>query len=165
MTHLSTSRQVLGLFGWLLASFVTGSIGGLASINAAGFYGRLVQPSWAPPAWLFGPVWSVLFVLMGIAAWLVWREHGFRDARSALILFALQLAANALWSWLFFAWHLGAVAFAEIVLLWFLIAATISRFWRLHRAAAILLLPYLAWVSFAAGLNFALWRLNPSILG
>jgi len=165
MTHLSTSRQALGLFGWLLASFVTGSIGSVASINAAGFYGQLVQPSWAPPAWLFGPVWSVLFVLMGIAAWLVWREHGFRGARSALILFALQLAANALWSWLFFAWHLGAVAFAEIVLLWFLIAATISRFWRLNRAAAILLLPYLAWVSFAAGLNFALWRLNPAILG
>lgn len=165
MTRPSTSHQVLGLFGWLLASFATGAIGGLASINAAGFYGQLVQPSWSPPAWLFGPVWSVLFVLMGIAAWLVWREHGIRGARSALVLYALQLGANALWSWLFFAWHLGAVAFAEIVLLWLLIAATISRFWRLHRTAAILLLPYLAWVTFAAGLNFALWRLNPAILG
>jgi tryptophan-rich sensory protein len=165
MTRPSTSRQVLGLFGWLLASFATGAIGGLASINAAGFYGQLVQPSWAPPAWLFGPVWSVLFVLMGIAAWLVWRAHGFRGARSALVLYAAQLGANALWSWLFFAWHLGAVAFAEIVLLWFLIAVTIARFWSLHRAAATLLLPYLAWVTFAAGLNFALWRLNPAILG
>ena len=165
MTRPSTSRQVLGLLGWLLASFVTAAIGGLASIDAPVFYGQLVQPSWAPPAWLFGPVWSVLFVLMGIAAWLVWREHGFRGARPALGLFALQLGANALWSWLFFAWHLGAVAFAEIVLLWFLIAATISRFWQLHRTAAILLLPYLAWVTFAAGLNFALWRLNPGVLG
>jgi tryptophan-rich sensory protein len=165
MTRPSTSRQFLGLLGWLLASFVTGSIGSVASINAAGFYGKLVQPSWAPPAWLFGPVWSVLFVLMGVAGWLVWREHGFRGARPALILFALQLGANALWSWLFFAWHLGAAAFAEIVLLWILIAATISRFWPLQRTAAILLLPYLAWVTFAAGLNFALWRLNPAILG
>ena len=165
MNRSSTSSQVLGLLGWLLASFVTGSIGGLASINAAGFYGQLVQPSWAPPAWLFGPVWSVLFVLMGTAAWLVWREHGFRGARTALILYAVQLGANALWSWLFFAWHLGAVAFAEIVLLWLLIAATISRFWPLNRTAAILLLPYLAWVTFAAGLNFALWRLNPATLG
>ena len=165
MTRPSTSSQVLGLLGWLLASFAAASIGGLASINAAGFYGKLVQPSWAPPAWLFGPVWSVLFALMGLAAWLVWREHGFRGARPALILFALQLGANALWSWLFFAWHLGAAAFAEIVLLWILIAATISRFWPLQRTAAILLLPYLAWVTFAAGLNFALWRLNPAILG
>jgi len=165
MTRPSPSRQVLGLLGWLLASFATASIGGLASINAAGFCGQLVQPSWAPPPWVFGPVWSVLYILMGVAAWLVWREHGFRGARAALILYAVQLGANALWSWLFFAWHLGAVAFAEIVLLWFLIAATISRFWRLHRAAAILLLPYLAWVTFAAGLNFALWRLNPAFLG
>jgi len=165
MTRSSTSRQVLGLVGWLLASFVTAAIGGLASIDAPLFYGQLVQPSWAPPAWLFGPVWSVLFVLMGTAAWLVWREHGLRGARSALILFALQLGANALWSWLFFAWHLGAAAFAEIVLLWLLIAATIAQFWRFHRFAAVLLAPYLAWVTFAAGLNFALWRLNPGILG
>ncbi len=165
MTHLTTSSQIRGFLLWLLASFATGAIGGLASINAAGFYGQLVQPSWAPPAWLFGPVWSVLFVLMGIAAWLVWREHGFRNARSALTLYAVQLVVNALWTWLFFAWHLGAVAFAEIILLWLLIAATIAMFWRLHRGAAALLAPYLAWVSFAAALNFTLWRLNPAILG
>ncbi len=165
MTRPSKSVQVLGLFGWLCASFATGAIGGFASANAAGFYGQLVQPSWAPPAWLFGPVWSVLFVLMGIAAWLVWRDHAFRGARAALGLFMVQLVANALWTWLFFVWQLGAVAFAEIVLLWLLIATTIWLFWRLHRVAALLLLPYLAWVSFAAALNFTLWRLNPSALG
>jgi len=165
MPRLTTSSQILGLFGWLVASFATGAIGGLASINAAGFYGQLVQPPWAPPAWLFGPVWSVLFVLIGIAAWLVWREHGFRNARPALTLYATQLVVNALWTWLFFAWHQGAVAFAEITLLWLLIAANIAMFWRLHRSAALLLAPYLAWVSFAAALNFALWRLNPAILG
>lgn len=165
MTRPSTSAQILGLVGWLLASFAAAAIGGFASSNAAGFYGQIVQPSWAPPAWLFGPVWTVLYVLMGIAAWLVWRDHSFRNARSALVLYVVQLVANALWTWLFFVWQLGAVAFAEIVLLWLLIAATIWLFWRLHRTAAFLLLPYLAWVSFAAALNFTLWRLNPAVLG
>ena len=165
MSRISTSAQIFGLLGWLLVSFVTGGVGSLASVNAAGFYGQLAQPSWAPPAWLFGPVWSLLFVLMGIAAWLVWREHGFRNARPALTLYALQLLANALWSWLFFAWHQGALAFAEVVLLWLLIAATIASFWRLQRLAALLLVPYLAWVTFAAVLNFTLWRLNPALLG
>ncbi len=164
MARTSAVSQGLGLAGWLLASFATGAIGGFASIDAAGFYGNLVQPSWAPPAWLFGPVWSVLFILMGVSAWLVWREHGFRGAGAALKLYAAQLVANALWTWLFFAWQLGAMALAEIALLWLLIAATITMFWRLHRLAAILLAPYLAWVSFAAALNFALWRLNPAVL-
>ena len=165
MARFSPLQQSLGLVGWLFASFVTGAIGGLASVNAAGFYGQLVQPSWAPPAWLFGPVWSVLFILMGVAAWLVWRERGFGGAGAALKFYAAQLVANALWSWLFFAWHLGSVALAEIVVLWVLIAATIVMFWRLHRLAAVLLMPYLAWASFAAALNFALWRLNPAVLG
>lgn len=157
--------QSLGLAGWLLASFATGAIGGFASINAAGFYGQLVQPAWAPPAWVFGPVWTALFLLMGIAAWLVWRKHGFGGAGSALKLYAAQLVANALWTWLFFAWRQGILAFAEISVLWLLIAATVLLFWRLHRLAAVLLLPYLAWVSFAAALNFTLWRLNPTVLG
>lgn len=165
MAHLSAVTQSVGLAGWLLASFVTGGIGGFASINAAGFYGQLAQPSWAPPAWLFGPVWSVLFVLMGVSAWLVWRQHGFRGAGSALKLYAAQLVANALWTWLFFAWQQGALALAEISVLWLLIAGTIVAFWQLHRVAALLLVPYLAWVSFAAALNFALWRLNPALLG
>jgi tryptophan-rich sensory protein len=165
MSRPSAVNQGLGLVAWLLASFATAAVGALASVNAAGFYGQLVQPSWAPPDWLFGPAWSVLFVLMAVAAWLVWREHGFRGARLALTLYVVQLVLNALWSWLFFAWQLGAVAFAEIALLWTLIAATIVLFWQLHRAAAILLLPYLAWVSFASALNLTLWRLNPAILG
>ncbi len=165
MARLSALKQSVGLAGWLLASFAAGAIGGLASVNAAGFYGQLVQPAWAPPAWLFGPVWSVLFILMAVSAWLVWREHGFSGAGAALKFYAAQLVANALWSWLFFAWHLGAVALAEIVVLWVLIAATIVMFWRLHRLAALLLMPYLAWASFAAALNFALWRLNPAVLG
>ena len=165
MARPSAAKQGLGLAGWLLASFAAAGMGGLASVNAAGFYGDLVRPPWAPPAWLFGPVWSVLFLLMGVAAWLVWRDHGFRSAGAALTLYLAQLLANALWSWLFFAWRQGAFAFAEVTVLWLLIAATIFSFWRLNRLAALLLVPYLAWVSFAAALNFVLWRLNPVVLG
>ena len=165
MARPSAAKQGLGLAGWLLASFAAAGMGGLASVNAAGFYGDLVRPPWAPPAWLFGPVWSVLFLLMGVSAWLVWRDRGFRGAGAALKFYVAQLLANALWSWLFFAWRQGALAFAEIVVLWLLIAATIFSFWRLHRLAALLLVPYLAWVSFAAALNFVLWQLNPAVLG
>lgn len=165
MRHSSALHQTLGLAGWLLASLAVGAIGGYASINAQDFYGQLAQPSWAPPAWLFGPVWTVLYILMGVSAWLVWRPQGFGGARPALTLYAAQLLVNALWTWLFFAWRQGAMAFAEILVLWALIAATIAMFRRHSRIAAALLLPYLAWVTFAAGLNFALWRLNPALLG
>lgn len=165
MNRMSRLTEILGLAGWLAATFATGAVGGVASVNAPSFYGQLVQPAWAPPAWLFGPVWSVLFVLMAVSAWLVWRKHGFRGAGVALGLFVAQLLANALWSWLFFAWQQGAIAFIEIIVLWVLIAATLRAFWRLHRVAALLLVPYLAWVSFAAALNLALWRLNPAVLG
>lgn len=161
----SVPRQALGFAGWLIASFLAGGLGAVASANGRTFYAELTQPAWAPPAWLFGPVWSVLYVLIGVSAWLVWRRHGLRGAAGALGLFGLQLVANALWTWLFFAWHLGALALAEIIVLWLLIAATIVAFWRLHRPAAVLLLPYLAWVGFATALTFALWRLNPAVLG
>ena len=165
MLHRSAPQQAFALVLWLCATLATGGIGAAASINAASFYRQLTQPAWAPPAWLFDPVWSVLYVLMGIAAWLVWRQHGFRGAASALALFVAQLFANALWTWLFFAWRLGAAALVEIVILWLLIATTIVLFWQLQRMAAVLLLPYLAWVSFATALNLSLWRLNPSLLG
>jgi len=102
---------------------------------------------------------------MGISAWLVWRVQGIAGARSALGLFFLQLAVNALWTWLFFVWRLGAVAFGEILLLWLLIVANIVLFSRISRTAAWLLVPYLAWVSFACALTFATWRLNPGLLG
>ena len=165
MTHPASRKQALGLAGWLVASFITGGIGAIASASAASFYGELIRPSWAPPAWLFGPVWSVLYVLMGIAAWLVWRKHGFRGASTALRLFITQLFANALWTWIFFVWHRGALSLAEIIVLMLLIASTILAFWRLHRLAALLLVPYLAWVSFATALTASLWRLNPAALG
>ena len=158
-------KQILGLAGWLIVSFIAAGMGAAASVQAGPFYAQLVRPDWAPPAWVFGPVWTALYVLMGVAAWLVWRAGGFRAARSALTLFLVQLAANALWSWLFFAWHLGALAFADVLLLWVLIVATLIAFWRIRPLAGALLLPYLLWVSFASALNYSVWQLNPQVLG
>ena len=164
-TRIDWSIQVIGLVVWLAISFIAAAIGSVASINAKEFYGQLVLPSWAPPAWIFGPVWTVLYLLMGIAAWIVWRAHGFRTARYELVLFLLQLALNALWSWLFFAWHLGSLSFVEILFLWATILATTVAFWRRVPLAGALLLPYLLWVSFASILNYTIWQLNPQTLG
>lgn len=161
----SEQRQLVGFIGWLAVCFVAAAIGALASIQAGSFYLSLVRPAWAPPASVFGPVWTVLYAAMAIAAWLVWREGGFRRARSALMLFLAQLALNAVWSWLFFAWHLGALAFFDILLLWILIVATLIAFWRIRPLAGALLIPYLLWVSFAAVLNYTVWQLNPTVLG
>lgn len=162
----SRSQQVVGLVGWLLVCFGTSAVGALATVNAGAFYESLVRPAWAPPAWLFGPIWTSLFLCMAIAAWLVWRSQAPRAARKlALQLFVAQLAFNALWSWLFFAWRLGAAALLEVLLLWLSIAATAAAFWRVSRPAGLLLLPYLLWVAFAAALNQALWRANPQWLG
>ena len=161
---LPASRQALGLLGWLALCFAAAAIGAVASVNAAAFYAGLVRPTWAPPDWLFGPVWSGLYAMMAVSAWLVWRARGLGGARSALILFIAQLAANALWSWLFFAWHRGDLASAEVLLLWGLIVATIVAFRRVSRLAAYLLYPYLAWVSFASVLTFEMTRRNPGLL-
>ncbi|HEY6820835.1 MAG TPA: TspO/MBR family protein [Burkholderiales bacterium] len=150
------------LFAWLLVAFVAAAVGAIASVDAASFYGQLSRPSWAPPAGVFGPVWSVLYALMGIAAGLVWRVHPRRVA--GLAIFIAQLAVNALWSWLFFAWRLGALAFIDALVLFALIAVTIVLFWRASRIAAFLLLPYLAWVGFASALSWAVWKRNPGLL-
>lgn len=165
MTAFTRQRQAVGLAVWLVVSFLAAALGGAASIEAGPFYGYLARPDWAPPAAIFGPVWTVLYLLMGVAAWLVWQVGGWRAARAALTLFLVQLALNALWSWLFFGWHLGALAFVDILLLWALIAATLISFWRIRPLAGALLLPYLLWVSFAAALNYSVWRLNPQLLG
>lgn len=158
----SLASQAIGLLGWLALAFAAGAVGAVASLDAASFYGQLNRPSWAPPASIFGPVWSALYAMMGIAAWLVWRSPGPR--RAALALFCVQLAANALWSWLFFAWRSGPAAAVEVLVLLALIAATIVAFWHRSRLAATLLLPYAVWVSFASLLTWVLWRGNPGLL-
>lgn len=161
----SVRNQILGLLAWLAVSFTAAALGAFASANAGTFYLQLSRPAWAPPAWLFAPVWSLLYLLMGIAAWLVWREGGFRRASVALSLFIFQLAMNALWTWLFFVWHWGMLALAEILILWILILSTVLSFSRIRLLAGILLLPYLVWVAFACALTYAVWQGNPRLLG
>lgn len=162
---LPRNTQIIGLIAWLVASFIAAAIGSAATIQAGSFYMDLIRPEWAPPSGVFGPVWTTLYALMGIAAWLVWRVGGFHAARAALTLFLVQLAVNALWSWLFFGWQMGAMAFADIILLWVLIVIVLIAFWRVRPLAGMLLVPYLLWVSFATALNYSVWQLNPQILG
>lgn len=147
----------LWLAFWVVLSLLPGAFG--SQFPPGEWYAALAKPGWTPPSWVFGPVWTLLYVLMGVAAWLVWDRHR-NAARVALTLFVLQLIVNAAWSWLFFGLRSPALAFAGIVLLWALILATVIAFRRLRPPAAALLLPYLAWVTFAAALNFAIWRLN-----
>ena len=165
MASQSKQGQILGLIGWLVLSFAASAVGAVASIQAKSFYSQLVQPAWAPPPWIFAPVWSILYALMAISAWLVWRSGGFQTNRTALSFFIVQLLLNALWSWLFFAWHRGALAFADTLLLWAAIVVTLVLFWRVSLLAGALLIPYLLWVGFASALNYSLWKLNPLILG
>ena len=163
MPARSALRELTALAGWLALAFAAAAVGAIASVDAAAFYAQLARPAWAPPGAAFAPVWTTLYALMGVAAWLVWREaQGPRGA--ALALFVLQLAVNALWSWLFFAWRQGAAAFAGALLLAVLIAATLAAFWRIRPLAAALLLPYFLWVAFACALTWAVWRANPGLL-
>jgi translocator protein len=139
-----------------------GALGSLATIpNIDTWYEHLTKPSFNPPNWIFGPVWTILFLLMGIALYLVWREGISKErVKFAMTLFGAQLAFNIIWSYLFFGLNNPGYAFAEIIALWIAIAATIAAFWQVKKSAAYLMLPYLAWVSFAAILNYAIWLLN-----
>ncbi len=165
MESYSVRSQAIGLVGWLLVSFAAAAVGGIASASAGDFYRQLDRPVWAPPAELFAPVWSVLYVLQGVSAWLVWRERRAGGRRVALAVFLAQLAVNALWSWLFFAWFQGGLAFGEVLLLFAMVVATAGLFWRVRPLAATLLLPYLLWVGFATALTYSIWQRNPQLLG
>jgi translocator protein len=137
--------------------------GGLGSFFTASsvrhWYPRLRKPRGTPPSWLFGPVWTTLYVLMAVSAWLVWRAYGW-GAHFALLIFFAQLALNVAWSGIFFGSHLPGVAFAEILVLWLAIVFNAFVFYLLQPLAAALLVPYLLWVSYATYLNFGIWRLN-----
>lgn len=156
---MSRGKIILGLSSWLLACFAAAAMGGL--FMPGEWYTSLQKPAWNPPGWIFGPVWTALYTMMAVAAWLVWRQGGWEKQRRPLLVFLAQLTLNALWTPLFFGLHWPGVAFAEILLLWLAIAATVAVFRPVSRTAMLLLVPYLAWVSFAAALNFTLWRLNP----
>jgi len=157
-----SGSNIIKLVVAVLLCQAAGILGSLATVPAIpGWYQGLAKPAFTPPNWLFGPAWIMLYLLMGIALFLVWRQGlGRPGVKTAVTLFFIQLVLNALWSWLFFGWHQVGLAFAEIVLLWVFILLTMIRFLRLSRAAGWLLVPYLLWVTFASALNFSLWRLN-----
>jgi len=151
----------LGLIVLLIVCFAAAGIGGAVTTpKIDNWYATLTKPSWNPPNWIFGPVWSGLYLSMAVAAWLVWRQRGLSGAVGPLTLFGLQLVLNAAWSGLFFGLQNPGAAFVDVVALWAAIAATMVAFWLRSTVAGLLFVPYLAWVSFAAVLNLAIWRLN-----
>lgn len=161
---MDTRNRSITLLGLAVCVLICLSAGGLGAVATTpeidGWYKTLAKPSWNPPAAVFGPVWTTLFILMGIATWRIWKSAGMRNAALPLGLFAVQLILNVAWSWIFFGMHQPSWAFAEILLLWLAIAATAIAFFRRDLLAGSLLIPYLAWVSFAAVLNFTIWQLN-----
>lgn len=155
---MTRSKQITGLAGWLLICYLAGFMASL--FEPGSWYQGLNKPAWTPPDLVFPIVWPVLYTLMGIAAWRVWKKHGFTEGRQPLQWFGLQLGLNAVWSWLFFGMNSTGTAFAEILLLWTAILFTTLLFWKKDRAAALLMVPYLLWVLYAAALNYAIWQLN-----
>lgn len=155
------ATQWIGLTVAVALCFAAAGIGSLFTTPAIpGWYAALHKPAWSPPNWIFGPVWTLLYLMMGVAVWLVWRERGFTGAPLALTLFAVQLTLNALWSIIFFGWRQPGLALAEIILLWTFIFLTMLSFWRISPPAAWLMWPYLLWVTFAGFLNLSIRRLN-----
>lgn len=157
MSTTSSRRNSLSLVGFIVVTFCAPLLGAGATPGA--WYAALNKPAWNPPAWIFGPAWTVLYSLMAVAAWLVWKRVGWQRP---LMLYFIQLALNAAWSPIFFGAHALGWALAEIVVLWVAILLTWRSFHHFHRPAGWLFLPYLAWVTFAAFLNFTLWQLNPA---
>jgi benzodiazapine receptor len=153
--------QNIGFAAWLVITFAAAALGNVATgTSIKDWYPSLVKPALTPPDWVFGPVWTAIYVMMAIAAWLVWRQAGFANARGPLLLYLTQLTLNAIWSVLFFGLKNPRLAAAEIVVLWIAILATLISFRRRSIGAALLLAPYLAWVTFAAVLSFQIANLN-----
>lgn len=153
-----TGRGWPSLVGLLVVCFATAAIGSVATNpKIGGWYAALAKPAWTPPGWIFGPVWSLLYICMAVAAWLVWRQGG---AARPMTFFGIQLILNAAWSWLFFGLESPGAALVDVVALWTAIAITTVLFWRRSRIAGMLFVPYLVWVTFASALNLAIWRMN-----
>ena len=150
--------EMLVLMGFVGACFLAAATG--ASFPPGDWYERLAKPPWRPPNWLFGPAWAILYLTIAVSGWLVWRTAGLAGAVLPLAIYLVQLVLNAAWTPIFFGLHRTDLAFIEIVVLWLSIVATMATFHPVNAAAAWLLLPYLLWVTFAAALNFTVWRLN-----
>ena len=158
---MSILRQVLMLLLIIFICFAVAGIGSRVTMpSVANWYTGLRKPNWTPPDWLFGPVWTVLYLSMAVAAWLVWRCVGLSGAALPLAVFGIQLALNFAWSIIFFGRNNIGLALVDIVLLWLAIVATILVFRQVSILAGWLLVPYLVWVTFAAALNFSIWRMN-----
>jgi translocator protein len=156
------ARDALALVACLAACFGAAAIGSIFTMTAVRtWYAEIQKPSFSPPNWLFGPVWTILYAMMAVAVWLVWRQADTRATKLPLVLFGVQLVLNAAWSPIFFGLGSFGGALVDIVALWMAIVATLVAFVRVSLPAGILLIPYLGWVSFAAVLNFSIWRLNP----
>lgn len=156
-----SGSSIVGLLAWVGVCVLVGGVSGALTAHAIPtWYAGLVKPSFNPPNWVFGPVWTTLYILMGVAAWIVWLQPHSATRQIALGCFVTQLALNFFWSLIFFRWHMLGGALVEILLLWLAILATLLFFWQVRTLAGALLLPYLAWVSFASVLNAAIWKLN-----
>lgn len=153
-----TSRtRFLGLFMIMGLCLGAGGLGAWATTpEIDGWYRSITKPDWNPPDWIFGPVWTTLYVMMGLAAWMIWKPAGWKPARFPLALFVWQLILNVAWSWIFFNQHQLGWAFAEILVLWAVILATTIAFFRVQQLAGWLMVPYLCWVSFTSLLNFVI---------
>jgi len=159
----NTKQDLPKLIASILVCFVAAAIGSIFTTpQIPGWYAGLVKPWFAPPNWVFGPVWTTLYLLMGIALFLVWRRGLERpDVRQGVALFATQLVLNMAWSWLFFGLQSPVAGLVGIVILWVLILATLIRFWKISWIPGALLIPYLLWVTIATGLNYGIMVLNP----
>ncbi len=151
----------VSLLPFVAVCFAAAGIGALATRSSVkSWYPHLSRPDWTPPDWVFGPVWTTLYLMMAISAWLVWRGTSSATARVALTLFGIQLVLNVLWSVVFFGLRRVGAAFAEVLLLWMMLIATAVAFYPLSLLAAWLLIPYIAWVGLASYLNFRIWQMN-----
>jgi tryptophan-rich sensory protein len=157
-TDKPKARGYLALIAWLALTFCAAVTS--MFVNTGGWYAELAKPTWNPPGWVFGPVWTALYIMMAVAAWLVWQRGGWKAQRGPLTLYLVQWTLNALWTPLFFGLQRPGLAFVEILTLLVAIVATVVAFWRVRPAAAWLLLPYVAWATFATVLNFTIWRMN-----
>lgn len=154
----SLRADLAGLAFWVLLTFSVAAFG--SQFQPGGWYQALAKPAWTPPGWVFGPVWGLLYLAMSISAWMIWRQRKTVKTFLPLAFYSAQLLVNGLWSWLFFGQQLIGAALVDLSLLVLLVAVTVRLFLRAHRPAGYLILPYLFWVSFAAALNFQIWRLN-----
>jgi tryptophan-rich sensory protein len=158
MISRDKTKDLLGLAFWLILTFGVAYLS--SQFEPGEWYRTISKPSWTPPGWIFGPVWSLLYLSMGVSAWLVWRKRTGEAVRLPLSIYLVQLIVNGLWSWFFFGRQMIGVALLDLVILVLVVSINLVLFMRIDRRAGVLLIPYLIWICFAAALNFQIWRLN-----